>query len=240
MKIHVLPGDALAESFRTSGIEGDVVVCRECLIEGALKAESLDDFWRVRAEFIDAAYGDAENSYLQNVAGEFKKLIKLAEGGEVNLWFEYELFCQVNMWFCLFLLSEKETEIYRVAPAVRSKRDIWKGFGRLEKEDLQKCFRERIKFTGADILLGKDLWKAYQDKDFDQLNQLSRTNSDCFPKLKEVCAAEIEKHTRPKKTLEKIISAGETDFGKIFEQFASVEGVYGFGDAQVKRILQEI
>lgn len=240
MKIHVLPGDALAESFKESGIKGDVVVCRECLIEGDLKAESLDGFWRVRAEFIDGAYGDADNSYFQNVAGEFKKLVKNAEGGEVNLWFEYELFCQVNMWFCLFLLSGKETEIYRVAPAVRSEEDIWKGFGRLEKEDLQKCFKQRIKFTESDILLGKNLWKAYQDKDFDNLRKLSLTDSECFPKLKEVCAAEIEKQTRPKKTLEKIISAGETDFGKIFEQFASVEGVYGFGDAQVKRILQEI
>jgi hypothetical protein len=240
MKIHVLPGDALAETFKESGIEGEIVVCRECLIEGDLKAESLDAFWRVRAAFIDGAYGDAENSYLQNVAGEFEKLARNAEGGEVNLWFEYELFCQVNMWFCLFLLSEKETEIYRIAPIVRSEKDIWKGFGKSDAEDLRKCFGQRIKFTEADVLLGKNLWKAYQDKDFEQLEKLSRTDSECFPKLKEVCAAEIEKQTRPKKTLEKIISAGETDFGRIFEKFASVEGVYGFGDAQVKRILQEI
>ncbi|MGC2238093.1 MAG: DUF1835 domain-containing protein [Pyrinomonadaceae bacterium] len=240
MKIHVLPGDAVAESFNESDIEGEIIICRECLIEGDLQAGSLDDFWRVRAEFINEVYSGDESSYLQNVAGEFEKMRKNAEGGEVNLWFEYELFCQVNMWFCLFLLSEKETVIYRVAPVVRSETEIWKGFGRLEKEDLQKCFGQRIKFTEADILLGKNLWKAYQNKDFDGLRKLSLIDSECFPKLKEVCAAEIEKQTRPKKTLEKIISAGETDFGRIFEKFASVEGVYGFGDAQVKRILQEM
>jgi hypothetical protein len=240
MNIHVLPGDALAGSFKESGIEGEVVVCRECLIEGDVKGENLDDFWNARANFIKSAYGEKKDSYAETVVAEFEKLTNLAPQTEVNLWFEYELFCQANMWFCLSLLAEEsDANVYRVAPVVRNDEDIWKGFGNLEKEDLQKCFARRIKFSAADIALGKDLWKAYQAKDFDRLRELSETDSECFPKLKEVCEAEIEKQFRPKKTLEKIVAAGETDFGKIFELFRAEEGVYGFGDAQVKRILAD-
>lgn len=241
MSIHVLPGDALAVDFKNADIEGDVVVCRECLIEGDVRGEELEDFWSARADFLQSAYGKDEIFYVENVVAEFEELFYLEPETEVNLWFEYELFCQTNMWFCLYLLAEEtDATVYRVAPVVRTDEDVWKGFGGLSADDLRACFEHRIKFGKSDILLGKDLWKAYQNKDFDKLRQLSRTNSECFPKLKEVCEAEIEKQFRPKRTLEKIIAGGETDFGRIFELFKSEEGVYGFGDSQVKRILQEI
>ena len=239
MSIHVLAGDALAENFKNADIEGETVVCRECLIEGDLQAEKLEAFWRARAAFINETYDADENSYLENVAGEFEKMLALAGKNAVNLWFEYELFCQANMWFCLSLLEKKkDAEIYRVAPVVRKEDEIWKGFGGLTGEDLEKCFERRVKFTDADILLGKNLWEAYRAKDFDKLKQLSQTRSECFPKLEEVCQAEIEKQFRPKNTLQKIVAGGETEFNKIFEAFAREEGVYGFGDAQVKRILE--
>jgi hypothetical protein len=240
MSIHVLAGDALAGDFKNTNIEGEVVVCRECLIEGDVKAQNLEDFWRTRAAFIAKTYDADENSYFENVAGELQKLSKFGAGDTINLWFEYELFCQANMWFCLSLLSETEAEIFRVAPVVRSEKDIWKGFGGLNANELQTCFEQRTKFSEADVLLGKKLWKAYQEKDFDRLKELSRTRSECFPKLKEVCKAEIEKHFRPKNALKKLAANDESDFNKIFESFAKEEGVYGFGDAQVKRILQEI
>jgi hypothetical protein len=241
MSIHVLPGDALAVAFKNANIEGETIICRECLIEGDVKGDELDDFWAARADFIKSSYGEDEYSYVENVVGEFEKLFYLPAGTQVNLWFEYELFCQANMWFCLYLLEEEnESEIYRVAPVVRKEDEIWKGFGGLGSEDLQKCFERRIKFSEEDILLGKSLWEAYRLKDFDKLKQLSRTRSECFPKLEEVCEAEIEKQFRPRETLRKIVSGGETDFGKIFEIFSLTEGVYGFGDLQVKRILREI
>jgi hypothetical protein len=239
MKIHVLPGDALAYDFNNSGIEGEPVVCRECLVEGDVRAENLEDFWQVRAGFIKNAYGETEEKYFAGVVGEFEKLRNLAPGAEVNLWFEYELFCQTNMWFCLSLLRQTKASVYRVAPVVRPEADVWKGFGKLSAEDLKKCFAARIKFTGDDIQLGAELWKAYQNADYEKLERLSAAESKCFPRLKEVCRAEIEKGFRPQKVLREIIAGGTNDFAEIFPEFSNRAGVYGFGDAQVKRILNE-
>ena len=241
MKIHVLPGDALTESFRKTNIDGEIVVCRECLVEGDVKAENPEDFWQARAAFIEKTYGEASEKYFHRVAGEFEKLKTFADAGaEINLWFEYELFCQVNLWFCLYFLGESEAKIFRVAPVVRNESDLWKGFGDLSAEDLEKCFAERIEFTGKDMKLGALLWKAYQNKDYNVLEKLSETESPCFPHLKEVCRAEIEKGARPVKVLVDIIAEGKTDFAEIFPAFSQKAGVYGFGDAQVKRILAEI
>ena len=241
MKVHVLPGDALAENFKKTGLDGAIVVCRECLIEGAVEAENLEEFWQTRAEFIGESYGEEREKYFSKVRAEFEQLVSLADkDAEVDLWFEFELFCQVNLWFCLYLLRDSRAKIFRVAPVVRTGDDIWKGFGGLSAEDLIKCFAERIEFSEADRRLGESLWKAFQASDHEALERLSETESGCFPYLKEVCRAEIEKSSRPRRVLEEIIARGKTDFAEIFPAFSARAGVYGFGDSQVKRILAEI
>jgi hypothetical protein len=239
MKVHVLPGDAIAENFSKTGIEGTIVVCRECLVEGGVKAENLEEFWNARARFIGESYGEESEQYFADVRREFENLQSLARrDAEVSLWFEYELFCQVNMWFCLYLLRESEAKIYRAAPVVRGAGDIWKGFGGLGAEDLKKCFAARIEFSDADRRLGASLWEAFQNSDYEALERLSASESECFPYLKEVCRAEIEKNSRPQKILQAIIADGVTDFAEIFPEFSARAGVYGFGDSQVKRLLK--
>lgn len=239
MKFHILAGDALAADFRkTTSIDGEIVVCRECLVEGDLQAASLEDFWEVRAKFIETA--DGAKDYREKVVGEFEKLRDLPAKSEVNLWFEYELFCQANMWFCLTLLQNKQAEIYRVAPVVRDEADVWKGFGNLGKEDLEKCFADRIKFSAEDVTLGAKLWEAFREKDFVEIKKLGAIKSACFPKLAEVCGAAMAIESRPQETLRKITAGGESDFKDIFTRFSEIEGVYGFGDSQVRRILQKI
>ena len=239
MKIHVLAGDALAHNFNHSGIEGERVVCRECLVEGDVRAENLEDFWRVRAGFIKAAHGEDEEKYFAEVVSEFDKLKNLAPAAEVNLWFEYELFCQTNMWFCLSLLRETKAGVYRVAPTLRTEADVWKGFGNLSAEDLRKCFADRIKFSEEDMRLGARLWEAYQNADYEKLEKLAEIESECFPRLREVCRAELEKGSRPQQVLREIIADGATDFAEIFPEFSRRAGVYGFGETQVKRIMDK-
>lgn len=242
MKVHVLPGDALTETFLETEIEGEIVVCRECLVEGDVKAETLEEFWQKRARFIEKTHGGNAETYFVQVAGEFEKLFTEAQrGAEINLWFEYELFCQVNYWFALYLLRDCKTKIYRVAPVVLGENEIWKGFGGLSAADLQGCFASRVEISASDAALGADLWQAFQNADYETLENLSKNESPAFPLLKEVCRAEIEKRTRPREILEEIIADGKKDFaGEIFPAFAARAGVYGFGDAQVRRILAEI
>lgn len=239
MKIHILAGDSLADNFKDANIEGEIVVCRECLVEGAVKAENIDEFWKVRAGFIKSAYGEEQEKYYKTVVSEFEKLNDLSSVTEINLWFEYELFCQTNMWFCLYLLQNTSAKIYRIAPVLKTEENIWEGFSNLNAEDLRKCFAARIGFTADQVSLGANLWKSFQNADYEALEQVSDKKSACFPYLKEVCRAEIEKDFYPREILREIKAQGLTDFTKVFSEFSNRAGVYGFGDAQVKRIWQK-
>jgi hypothetical protein len=240
MIIHVLPGDAQVEEFKKTGIGGEIVVCREALIDGDVRADSLEEFWRVRSSYLSEAYPiEPGHSYEKTVVAEFEKLIDLTASTEVNLWFEYELFCHVNMWFCVWLLRDTLASLYRVAPIMQRKDERWNGFGNLDFNDLQTCYGERIEFTARDIKLGADLWTAYQYRDHKTLRELAKTESACFPYLKEAVEAEVEKDYRPRQVLKEIRESGISDFGETFAEFRKQAGVYGFGDLQVKRILAD-
>lgn len=240
MIYHVLPGDSLDETFENTNLEGEMIVCRECLIEGDLSAENLEEFWKVRENYLTKEFPQEESFYAENVRGEFEKLLAVSPGDEINLWFEYELFCQTNLWFCLSLLSGKDVEIYRAAPVVRSENDLWKGFGGLDADDLEKCFEQRIRLSKDDIRFGKSLWDLFVAKDFQSSDFSELKNRESFPYLNEVCQAAVEIETRPKEKVREIIESGETDFGKVFQKFGETEGVYGFGDLQVKKIYDSI
>ncbi len=237
MVLHVLPGDSLVGEFKKTRIDGEIVICRECLIEGDVNGQTLEEFWSNRADFITAAHGESREKYFDNVARDLERLLIPKQHDEINLWFEYELFCSANLWFCLYLLKDSPAAIYRVAPVVLDAKDIWRGFGKLTAAEMAECFRQRIRLANEDIELGADLWKAYRKQDYERLRQLSAKPVAAFPYLREVCEAEIEKSVRPHKVLQKILASGTTEFAEMFEKFSAEAGVYGFGDAQVKRLL---
>jgi len=240
MIYHVLPGDAVANDFRQADIGGRIIVCRECLIVGPLDAKTPFEFWEQRAHFILSEYAEDEIEFQERVADELEKLSDIEAGDEVNLWFEYELFCQSNMWFCLSLLGGSDADIYRIEPAVRSRDEIWQGFGSLTQVELRECFNKRIKFEPDDLELGRDLWKAYRSGDHEKLKELGSMPSPCFPYLDQVCNAEIHKSTRPRQILMKIVEEGATDFEEIFAEFTRRAGEYGFGDLQVQNLLDRL
>lgn len=239
MIIHVLPGDAQVEEFSKTGLDGEVVICREALIDGEVRAQSVEELWTVRERFWASRQHEDGPDYRTRVAGEFKKLQNLPSGTELNLWFEYELFCHVNMWFCVWLLKDSPVEMFRVAPAVLKADEIWSGFGNLNAQRLRECFSQRVKFSDGDVELGSELWTAYSNRDHARLRGLSGTASPCFPYLKEACEAEIDKEFRPKQIIEDLRRDGLEDFGEMFAAFRDKAGVYGYGDSQVRRILAD-
>lgn len=240
MIYHVLPGDSLVEEFKKTNIEGEVIVCREAFIAGPLDAATPEEFWDGRAQFFLSEYGEDEIVYHESVAGELIKLADLGSDDEVNLWFEYELFCSVNLWCCLSFLRAANAEIYRIEPIGLDEEKRWDGFGYFVADDLKACFEMRHKLNSSDVELGAELWEAYRCKDDLKLKELAGNVTAAFPCLNEVVAAANEQDIQPLETLRAITANGEKDFGKIFVEFKKRSGVYGYGDLQVQRLLDHL
>ncbi len=235
---HITNGDYLADDLKETSIEGEIIICREALVSGNLKADSLKDFWDLRADVISEDYNVSKESYYQKSVSEFEKILNIPEGSEVNLWFEDDLFCQINLWFCISLLSNiNNLKIYRIFPKTTVE-NHWKGFANYDYSDLKNALESKVLFNENDIDLAVNLWKAYQNNDIDSLKQLSENQSNCFHFLKEVIDAYI--NTNPEDFITNQIENGLTDFESVFKQFQEELGIFGFGDLQVRKIYEKI
>ena len=244
MKYHILNGDALFAQFPES-IPGERIVCRECLVDGPVAAGDLASFFQVRARFIAAEYGDySEKNYRKDSLSQFERILNLPAEAEVNLWFEDDLFCQVNFWFvCRLLVSKPHTGcVYLIRPPEHTQY----GFGALDSEQLVDAFSQKIEIT--DDLDGiANLWSAYQDGDTMQLSALGSELKERFPFVGEAVDAHLDRLPvegragRPERVLREIIDElGADDFGKVFRRFCERESIYGFGDLQVKRMFDKL
>jgi hypothetical protein len=238
MEAHILNGDALAEKFP---IAGEVIVCREAFIDGPVPTLG-EQFWKERASYLTGTYKAEEVTYFVEVKTEFEKLCQLKNIEAINLWFEHDLFCQVNMWFILHYINTNKIDIpvFRAMPPPDMS-DIWSGFGRMKAAELQNCFQHRIQMSKDDLQTGISLWEAFSKKNFDALKKISSQASSAYPFLREVCEAHIQRFPlrdgRPQNRLRQIKNSGVTDFHDIFKEFSRTEGIYGFGDLQVKEML---
>lgn len=243
---NILNGDCLAEQLKATKLNQEFIICRECLIDGNVSGDGLPEFWEIRAKFIIDNFG--ADDYYQKVVQELDKIKKLPKGPDVCLWFENDLFCQVNMWFMLSLLPKQSNlKLYRVFPVIENDADIWKGFGIATSETLEKAYTTKVPFQAQDIELGVNLWTAYQSQDYLKLIELSKQNSNCFQYLEEVCQAHIDRFPkdnslgRPERVIKEIIEETQSkDFQEVFAEFSAREGIYGFGDLQVKKIFERL
>lgn len=242
MEVHLLNGDALAEKFP---LPGEIVICRECMMDGPSNENDQSLFWKQRAEFIVGTFKSSREEYDRYVTHEFDKLKRL-QPDEINLWFEHDLFCQAKLWFCLNFVSTHipTASVYIAMPDPNSDPQ-WSGFGNMNSTQLTNCYKRRVCVHAAEKQLAMQLWDAFRTKDRLALSELSSSDSLCFPQLREVCQAELDRNPitgmgRPHLKLQSILNAGETDFAAIFDKFRETEGVYGYGDLQVKELLSTL
>lgn len=247
MVYHILNGDCLAEQLGQTSISGQRIVCAECLIDGDVSGDTLPEFWETRAKFISDAYSATRDKYFAKVVTAFDTILNLPEDAEVNLWFENDLFCQVNMWFVLSLIEQNPpAKLYRIFPVIENPEHQWLGFGASDVHHLESAYNHRIAFLPEDITLGANLWHAYKQADFRELVELSKQPTNAFQELENVVQAHIDRFPgqnqpgRPEIAIRQLIEYKSTDFGIVFSEFSKHHGIYGFGDTQVKQIYDKI
>ena len=240
--IHILNGDTLGEQF-PKDLPGKILVFRECLVEGPKKVVEFEAFFASRAAYLSDTYDPTiKESYSLELSIPLMRVVKEQTPAEVVLWFEEDLFCQANFWFvCHFL----EGSGYRGRVSWAKPSGVAKyNFGLLSKESLTAVFKDRIPVDIANVA---PLWQAYSINDSDELIRLVEDITDLSEYIIPAALAYRDMNTstieqsRPYLSLLEITKRLKTThFGKVFMEFCKKEGVYGFGDLQVKRIFDKI
>lgn len=237
-EFHILNGDALKAQFPKDRIPGEIFVARECLVEGPVDAKTLDGLIELREQFISDTYG---GNY-EKTADEINAVNSITEG-EINLWFEEDLFCQVNLWFICSLLYLKKVNVYLVIPYDSLKY----GFGGLNQDQLVSTFHQRKKLTPVNVNQFALLWFAYRSNHIERLLKLGVQMYTDFPFVMNAISAHFdrlpkdEKPGLPEQIIRDILNEKSTqDFGVVFREFHERAPIFGFGDLQVKRIFDKV
>ena len=240
---HILNGDALKDRFPES-IPGERIVTRECLIDGDVCGETLDQLFSIRAAFLNKNYGDPERFYYDHVVTEFQKIQLIESDSEVNLWFEDDLFCQVNFWFVAHLLHQSGHQSNRVF-LVRPKPHTKYSFAGLSNDELLEIHHNRIPLK--DLAQIAELWIHYQKNDLNSLSESASRLSEKFPFIQAAVKAHIDRiptKDNPGRIVRSVIQImedlGTQNFGKVFQEFCKREAIYGLGDLQVKRLFEKV
>ncbi|KJD32865.1 hypothetical protein PK35_07755 [Tamlana nanhaiensis] len=247
-QLHITNGDALTQVLTDLNIEGDILVWHEMLCEGPTQEFIYsEEFLEKRKTFFDETY-DIEVDE-DRIFSELGKLDNTNAYSEIVLWFEYDLFCHINMVAAISLLQQKKINlpIYLVCSGrIEGEKDL-KGLSELSSKQLQKHYKNKTLLTPEDIDLATTVWGIYCGIDHNLLKPFI-VKSSSFKYLNNCLKAHLERFPDSKTGLNiletnilKIIKEEEIKSKNHLLGYAlNYQGYYGFGDLQMSRIIDKL
>ncbi|QCK14857.1 DUF1835 domain-containing protein [Mangrovivirga cuniculi] len=239
MNVHIINSYKLLERLPKEA-SGKKIVIKETLSQGPVSNDTLPKLFEERAQFFKDAYSISEEVYFGESMPEIMKLPAIKRFSKVNLWFEHDIVSQVNLWFtCSLINFNSIKELSLVLPSVGHQN----GFENMNKLQIAKTFKNKINLTYHQFTALQNLWTAYCEKNFAAMHKLSRPLSSILPLLSEVIRvieADHKDYTYARKVLDKIRGDKKEDDLKLIEKFKSSAPIYGYEEAQVAYLLDNI
>src|SRR5512138_29946 len=110
--LHITNGDSAANGMRDGGIEGEIIPWRDVLHEGPVPlTETLDELSRIRAEWLAEEELGGRESLVRDFHQRDDMLRRYTDFDEVVLWFEWDLYDQLQLIQILdFLADDNEID----------------------------------------------------------------------------------------------------------------------------------
>ena len=246
---------------------------RECLMDGPVSDgtnEDLSLFFVQRTRFLqELDPGLGADEYEKLSQAEFQKMRQIQKKSIICLWFERDVFCQVNLWFVAWIINQyvEQPHVYVIEPGSKSPY----AFNGLTAADLYEVFEQRIRLNPDQLSTLAMLWEYYVAGNLDDLKQGALDLSQSFPFIPEAVQAHLDREAkgsslgRPMDTLREIMAEQgleqgarqgsnqgselgseqgskpiSNNFGPIFQEFCRREAIYGYGDLQVLRMVEQL
>lgn len=251
--LHILNGDSTRFGFEQTGLDGDIMVWREVLSEGPLEENILSArFWRNREEWIEKAFSEVSESYQHKMLDELTKIS--GQYDEINLWFEFDLHCQVNLLGVMAYLEQKADlstpSIYLICPGDFPGKNDFRGMGELNGEELEYLYDNiREQLSNEDFVIAGQAWKIYVSRNAELLHKyLASTDFwGSLHFLKTALQAQLKRlqlNERGLNYIEQklldIYNYGVKTKQEIYLEFWKTEKIYGMGDMEVNSYLSRL
>jgi hypothetical protein len=223
------------------------------LCEGPLQKEvGSDNFWKCRYSFFENELAVSKLEYFDKTISEIIKIEDIANYHEVVLWFEYDLFCQVNLLaLCTYLLKfyRKDVNFSLICTGKEKGKDQLQTLADYSPDEYKYLYQNKIRIVRNHLLFAQNAWEVYVENDINALKTFDFNQSKKFVYLQ----AAIDQHLlrfKDEKGLNQIdykilslINSGiqkEKDLVKQLLHWQKEHTVYGFGDVQYQNYIKKL
>lgn len=245
--LHILNGDSLHHILQKEEVHGDYAIWREMLCEGktVVNLES-DAFRKARVDFFKKNYPEQSGSYDEAFGSQLAIIADAHLYDEINLWFEYDLFCHINLIACISFLKALgfKGKIYHICSGRIEGKQALQSLSQLSNEELLKHYENKTQLDNHDLFLADDLWRLYCGKDHLKLKP-ERAKDSNFKYLANCISAHKERFPHVSTGLNTL----ETNMLRLIRKYEiktehqlcgymlNYQGYYGYGDLQILKMI---
>jgi Domain of unknown function (DUF1835) len=177
--LHITNGDTAADVIRRAGVQGDVLPWRDVLHEGPVpQGLSLEELRGVRAGFIAAAGWASFDDALADFGERDRVLRESLAQDEVVLWFEHDLYDQLQLFQVLDWFAAQDGRASRLSLICNAEY-----LGSSTSEQLRHRFPGRQAVSASHLNLGRQAWAAFRSPDPTALIELLHQDTSALPFL---------------------------------------------------------
>ncbi|WP_224482793.1 DUF1835 domain-containing protein [Robertkochia aurantiaca] len=249
--LHITNGDSLTSKLRELDIAGEIITWREMLCEGkTLNHVGSEKFWRQRYEFLSQSYKVTKNTFIDFTLKEYRKLCNHKSQNEIILWFEPDLFCQINQIAVLSWIKNHRKDLHiSVVNAV--KEDGAEKFFQLSSlsgEQLKELYDDRISLERDDIEYADYIWQLYCENNPFQLQQAIKLNKSKLHYLSKAMEAHLRRFPSVNtgmneleySMLQSAYQEKHKSRNQLITSMLNNQGIYGFGDVQFEHMSKKL
>ncbi len=250
--LHITNGDSLTHRMKELDlVTGEFMTWREMLCEGPTEIEvEAEGSIKKREAFLKKYYRIDSSDYEEKFVSQLKKTDNLNDYTEIILWFEYDLFCHINMIAAISLLLRKgikDIPVYLVCSGrVEHEKKLF-GLCELSDNQLKEHYKNKVLLSTDDLELASHIWTLYCeskpqkiagqikiDSSFEYLSICLRAHLQRFPNM--LTGLNILEHN----ILEMVDNYQIKNIKQLMGYALEYQGYYGYGDMQMKRVLARL
>lgn len=236
-------GDIAAEKMREARINGEILCWRDVLHEGPVpETATLEDLSAIRADYLSwRGWGEAE-AIRAGFAERDGEMRALARFSEVTLWFEHDLYDQLQLLQILDFLSTENGLIGRCS-LIQAGSYI----GAQTPQRLKNHLKLKQPLSAAHLALGRIAWSAFRAPSPERWAALLRYDTTPLPFLRSAILRHLEEFpaaanglSRTERFILGSIQAGLRTPHELFASFQENEETPFMGDWSFFSILDSM
>jgi DNA-binding transcriptional MerR regulator len=183
--LHVTNGDSAGNTLRQTALGGAVLPWQDVLHEGPVPAGPRRELLQARAAFLSACGWGSRRSILASLEDRDRQLVQaLKDGQQVVLWFEHDLYDQLQLVDALALAAPEtpHTPELVVVGSFPGK-PAFRGLGELTADELETLWPARVPASQDTLAAAVSVWAALRHPDPSALAAAARADHPGLPFL---------------------------------------------------------